>query len=794
MQQTPTQPTPLRELDFGYIISHYLNLLWRWKLWIVIAAPLSIVVVMAGLYRVGSVKPELDATVMIGLESSGSKSAVGDIGESDQMNRMALVKAKGFLSEIVDKLSIRLQVNKYSLHEVFDSVDIESNAPAASYSLSIEKNTYTIKCSSAALGIKKKIVENGSIVNLQKISLAGVTCTFTDQFLKKPFPFDWIIIRKRDAISLLEKSLTVYDRDLREARGRGENVVKISISGRDYRRITKIINTIADEFVKKNLGFKKRKTNETLNVLEKQLQAASDEVTTTQEAVRGFRNAHPNVSLANELQSSVANIALMETSVYTSRTSAQEAQNLYSQLSSASEPDQDNFINEALMFLSRQGLVAASVLQTEFTTLLQQKTALSIGYSKTHPQVLENRSKITAIRNRTLTLVQEFIKNTTTNTLQQSNKIQEITYKLQGLPTLQQQLAELQRKAQVAAQIHSTVLERFNQAKISDAVEMPDVYVMDYAIEPEYTYKLQDLAKTYGIGLIFIILCTFGLPFASDLLDRTARTETELIKLLPYAFLESIPVIFATNNSTGQKKDSNARPQTNLRLIDPKLVTAAYTPDFTNEIFRSLRSKLLLRMHDHTCKRLMITSFGINEGKSLLSANLAITMAQSKLKTLLIDGDIRRGVQHNTFALSKKPGLADFLFSDDSEPLTTLNQLVQPTHVPNLSLLASGPNVPNPSELLGQPKFTQMLDLFSSQYDVIIIDTPPVGVAVDAAIMCNLFHGVILTIKAGSTDVVSLKKRLNEFANLHKNIIGMILNQAKLDSTMKKYKYYSYNY
>lgn len=793
--QQPQQAPTLRELDLGYYVTHYAHLLWRWKWYIIIAMPVAVAGFLFYLIHFNALKPELEAAVMVGLESSDSKSAVADLGESSQLSRLALIKAKGFLSQIVDDLSLRLQIKSYPLHEVFDSVSVDSTAPTAKYQLEFYENTFKLYLWSKALGVKQKLVESGSVANLKTISSPGVFCSFAPEFLKNPHNVTFYVVRQRDAIAILMKNVTVYDKELAKARTvQKENFVGVSLIGRDYRRITKIINYMADEFVAKSLGFKKRKTLETISVLEKQLKAASEQVSLTQDAVRIFRNEHPNIALAAELQNSISNMAMLETSMYSSRTSAEEAQRIQTQLSGANEADQELIITEALLFLSRQGVISASVLQAEFNQLQQQRQTLDAGYSKTHPQVVENRSKITAIRAKTLNLLSEYVKNTATTTYQQSSRIQEITSRLQGLPSLQLQLAELERKAQVASEIHSTVLTRYNQAKISDAVEVPDVYIMDYAIEPEPSSDMANMIKILAIGLIAILVLTLGPPIALDMLDKTVRTESEVTRMLSYTFLESLPTIAAAKGAKKQKKKKGEAPKTSVRLIDPKLVTASYTPDFTNEIFRSLRSKLMLRLHDSQKKHLLVTSLGMNEGKSLICANLAITMAQQKLKTLLIDGDIRRGVQHNTFVLQKKPGLADFLFSE--EPVTTesVSGLVQATHVPNLSIIASGPNVPNPSELLGLPRLETMIDLLSRQFDIILMDTPPFGVSADAAVVGKFFVGAIVVIKAGTTNVVALKKRINEFPSLHNKILGIVLNEAILDGSMKKYKYYSYVY
>lgn len=793
--QQPTQPT-LREFDFGYYITHYANLLWRWKWYILTAAPLCALAFVIYFINFGTQPPELEAAVMLGLENSASKSAVADLGESNQQSRLALIKAKGFLSEIVNQLSLRLVLKGVRINQVFDSISVDSLAPPARYQIKVEENRYQIFYWSRALGIKEKLVESGVVSDLSVLSLPGVSCTFSAAFLKMPFSFGFSIIRQRDAIGMLLKNLTVYDKGLANMRGaERDNFVGISLTGRDYPRITKTINTIADEFVAKNLGFKKRKTNETIAILAKQLQAASEQVATTQDAVREFRNKNPGVGLAADLQGTISNMALIESSMYTTHSSVEDAQKLQAQLSAASEADQDMLLNEALLFLSRQGVLAASVVQVELNGLLQEKVKLSVGYDKSHPLVTQNRQKIADVLNKVKGQLAEFINSSANQTFRQSSKIQEITARLNGLPSQQLQLAELERKAQVAAEINSVVLTKYNQAKISDAVEVPDVFIMDYAIEPEPLPTLKDLLMVFGIGFFAILFITFGPAIAMDLIDQTARTEGEVVKFLPYTFLESIPVVGVPGSAAKLKKrEKSGSQKAQLREIDPKLVTAAYTPDFTNELFRSLRSKIMLRMHDTEKKHILITSMGMNEGKSLICANLAITMAQQKLRTVLIDGDIRRGVQHNTFVLNKKPGLADFLFAEEEVTPDSVRALLQLTHVPNLSLISSGPNVPNPSELLSSKRLQALLDVLSTMADIIILDTPPLGVSVDAAIANELFSGCVVVIKAGSTNVIQLKKRLKEFPSIQKKIIGLVLNQSTLDSNIKKYKYYSYLY
>ncbi|MBD3344369.1 MAG: polysaccharide biosynthesis tyrosine autokinase [Chitinivibrionales bacterium] len=230
------------------------------------------------------------------------------------------------------------------------------------------------------------------------------------------------------------------------------------------------------------------------------------------------------------------------------------------------------------------------------------------------------------------------------------------------------------------------------------------------------------------------------------------------------------------------------------REIDSNLITASYTPDYINEIFRSLRTKITLALHECEDKSVIFTSLDMEVGKSTLSSNVAITIAQQDLKTVLIDGDIRRGVLHNLFVLNKSMGLSDYLSSDVSVNKETMAVLFQKTHVPNLTVISSGQNVPNPSELLTSKRFRELKRLLSEHFDVIIFDSPPLGAVTDAVVMHELFSKYVIIAKAGETNIIDLNKKIDEFPVIKQKIIGIVLNQALVDRKIQYYKYSNYKY
>lgn len=796
MQQRPNQPpapTSLREIDIGFYITHYWNLIWRWKWYILISAPL----VMAGWFtyvlKFGSVKPELDATVVIGMDDPRSMSAVQNVGESVQ-SRIDIVRGRSFLKEIVQQLSLQLTVNDHPRNAIFDSVSIDSSAAIGGYQLKIDKNqkNYQILYTNQQSTIKEKVIDQGELYKFDSLVLPGIYLHFSPLFLKSPSEISFYIAPMRSAIERLRKSIVIQGGG---GGGSGGSAVAINVRGRDYPLIAKTANLIATNFIDKTSSFKKNKTREVIEVLKKQLETATEQLNSAQNAVQNFRQQHPNVGLGADLTNSVASLTQIETNVFNAQQIVKDAEQLKIKLAETEGPSDDlNLsISEAITFLSSRNNLAAPSLQAEFNQLQQRQQELRTGFDKNHPFVVENKNRIASLKNRIVSQIEEYVVNVKTEVSRQQSQVSGITQRMQGLPSQQLRLAELERQSQVSEQIHSTVMGRYNQAKIADATEVTDVFIMDNAIEPISPPDFVNVLMLMGIGILIGIGVAFAPPVIVDFFDKTVRSETELAKVLNYTVLESLPVIGNNHHKhSGKKTDAKNAPV--ARTIDTKLVTSEFSPDFTNEIFRSLRAKIMLRFHDIPKKNIMVSSFDMSEGKSLISANIAITMAQQKLRTVLVDADIRRGVQHNSFVVKKTPGLSTFLFTDDPITPEMVQPLLQPTHVQNLSLLASGQNVPNPSELLGSPRFKELISYLSTIFDVIILDTPPIGLAPDAALISDIFIGCLIVIKAGSTNTIELKKKLEEYPNFKNKIFGLVLNKSLIDKRMRKYKYSSYYY
>lgn len=216
------------------------------------------------------------------------------------------------------------------------------------------------------------------------------------------------------------------------------------------------------------------------------------------------------------------------------------------------------------------------------------------------------------------------------------------------------------------------------------------------------------------------------------------------------------------------------------------LITKLGSKSPITEAYRVLRTNLEFMSPDNPIRSLLFTSSGPGEGKSTTVANISISMASKGKKVLLIDCDLRKPVQHKIFGVSNMVGITTLLV----EHSQTLEEIIQKTHVENLSIITSGPMPPNPAELLGSSKMVNLIKSFMDVYDLVIFDTPPTVSLSDAAILSANIDGVILVVAAGKADRKMVKYTYDVFRKVNANILGVVLNRVKVERGYEQYYYY----
>ena len=205
------------------------------------------------------------------------------------------------------------------------------------------------------------------------------------------------------------------------------------------------------------------------------------------------------------------------------------------------------------------------------------------------------------------------------------------------------------------------------------------------------------------------------------------------------------------------------------------------------EAFKSLRTNIMFSLPKEGCKKIMIVSSVSSEGKSTVSAHLAVSLADMGANVLVIDCDLRRGKVHKFFEVKRNPGLANVLAG-----FTDVNTAVQKTSIDKLYVLSAGVVPPNPSELLASERMKMLMDEFSKSFDYIVIDTSPVNVVSDALALAPLVDGVAVVARQNYTDRNTFEKCIHNLEFAGAKIIGLILNDAHEKTVSYSKKYGSY--
>ena len=219
-----------------------------------------------------------------------------------------------------------------------------------------------------------------------------------------------------------------------------------------------------------------------------------------------------------------------------------------------------------------------------------------------------------------------------------------------------------------------------------------------------------------------------------------------------------------------------------------RLITVADPKSVNTEQFNTIRTNIEFSGVDKQYKSLMVTSSVMSEGKSTISANLAVAFAKQGKRVILVDSDLRRPTMNATFSISRPTGITNFLTDSNIK----LSDIIYRTSVDNLCIIPSGPIPPNPSELIGSNKMTKLITTLSEKSDLVIYDAPPVLSVTDAQIISTKVDGTILVVKANSTEKSQVKMSVNLIDRVHGHIVGSILNDV-MKSANGYYGYYANN-
>lgn len=349
-------------------------------------------------------------------------------------------------------------------------------------------------------------------------------------------------------------------------------------------------------------------------------------------------------------------------------------------------------------------------------------------------------------------------------------KIERETNNLLELNQKMVQYNLLKKESESVQALYTSMLGRAKETDISERISASSIRIIDSAKPADLPFKPKKL-QDISLAILFSLIVGISLVFFLEYLDSSIRTSEDVSVYINLPFLGYIP---------STEKDIKAENEKNLLCFEkPKSKFA--------EAFRAVRTSILFASpEDKPLKTILITSSTPSEGKSLFASNLAEIFCQVNERVVLLDLDMRRPKLHRNFNIEQIPGLSNFLTGNNS-----IQSIIKPTKINNLSIITSGTIPPNPSELLSSEKIHALLEELKINFNRIIIDSPPILSAADTSLLANIVDGVIFVIKGSSVRMEVALQAKNKILDAKGKIIGVVVNNIQPE---KEDSYYYYHY
>ncbi len=761
----------LGDESFNIDFKRYFLVLWKRK-WLILAVTLLISLPWA--YYIKKQPPVYEASCRIRFRNlaSGGEYVIDD-------SRIIELTSRSFAEKVVAQLGLTLKMENDQLLnrlEVFKEFQTTLSPVTGEYVLrKFDDGTYTIH---HVVANKEELIDRGywqEAANNLHETKNGFSFTLNPNISALPKEIHFRIRNLRNTVKAFQANTVVR-------RTGGGSILLLSMTDPNPVMVAKKVNRLAEIFVNESKLLKKNAIENYKKTIEEQLKYSEQELSKTDEKLKEFRSRH-KVSLNSDTQETVRNLQSVETQLSSSMKDREDLSTLLEKIRDdvGSNPDDElKYTYQQITELSTfQTNPKMGILNKQLNDLMQNYNQIAIRFSPEHEEAKKLTEQIREVR--------RAIKIEAINHLQDLNaKISELQaekasleYKLKRLPDELYQLTELERELKAKADLHAQLMTKAQLAQLTDAVETEYVDILDSAIVPDKPMN-RDKKKKAVMGGAFALMLGVGLALALEFFDKAIKTVDDVKRYLKLQVLGTIPNIDFDDIHDYQDSEK-------IKQIDQQLVTYDYSPTPIGEAYRSLRTNLVYSKTTGRVQSLVITSAAPGDGKSFTSANIAISMAQHKSNTLLIDADLRRGVLHNTFGVPKEPGLTNYLTG-----MVGFQHIVNETLIPNLSLISCGSLLPNPSELLGSHQMQRFLDEARRKYDIIIFDSPPLNAATDAIVLGTQVDALVLVIRSGVTDRDVAKQKLELFKNVPVRILGVVLNGTTAEFGHEGYSYYHY--
>jgi polysaccharide biosynthesis transport protein len=567
---------------------------------------------------------------------------------------------------------------------------------------------------------------------------------------------------------------------------RNSRLVQISYTHPDPRLSSEIVNALVRTFVEENFKTKYEAVTQTSDWLSTELADLQMKVQTSEEKLVRYQKDHGILGVDEKQNIVTAKLDELNRELTAAQTDRIQKESNNSLAANGITPESSKPSREGASSMIERLREREAELNTQYA---QATTQFGTGY----PKVAELANQLKQLRTEMATeegRMQQEIRNEYVAALQRENLLttafNEQKQEANQLNENSIEYSVLKRDADANRQLYQDLLQRLKEAGVSAGLRSSNIRVVDVARTPTYPIK-PNIPRNLELGLVLGLVCGIGLAFVLETLDTSVRTMEEVGAISTLPALGTIPL--QLGGGTSLRNRLKAVPVDGRTSDSPTLVTYSRPRSEAAEAYRSLRTSILLSSYGGPPKVILVTSALPQEGKTTISANSALVLAQRGGRVLLIDADLRRPGIDRLFGFRASKGLSTLISGGDK----TEDVIVPFADEPNLWILPAGPIPPQPAELLGSTVMKEHLARWRTEFDHIIIDTPPCLSVTDAVLLSPEADRIILVARAGKTTKLALRRACDVLLQVNARVMGIVLNALSLDSA-ETYYYYGGQY
>jgi capsular exopolysaccharide synthesis family protein len=590
-----------------------------------------------------------------------------------------------------------------------------------------------------------------------------------------------------DAAEALRNRITVTP--IRESR-----LAQVSCRDADPARAQRLLVTLLDAYVEQNLDTSLDSANKAAEWLENQLGKLKTDLESQEMDLHDFKKSNNLLSVSFDDQSNMLRAQIQQLNTRLTEVTAQR-EHLAARLAVLQDlnPDDATAIPRSELIASLHPLRDRyAKAKVELSQLRAQ------GKGDNHPVVLTTQLEFEASRDALNAEIKNIREGVATDLAAVQRELTGLSKLYEGakqqalgLNLNELKYSRLRRSKENTERVFSMVLERSSESGLSKLMPFNNVRVLDRPLlpgAPVSPRKGTNLAFGGALGLLLGLLGAVG----RELLDRTVRNTEQVEQELGLVSVGSLPDVsgkaaLVYGRYYGKSKKKKPRVEELADHARSELFGHTHPKSAPAEAARAICTNLLFMSPDRPFRTMLVTSAGPAEGKTTVSTSIAIALAQTGRRVCLVDCDLRRPQVHRVFGMDAAVGLSSALID-----AARIDEAIQETLVPGLSVIPAGPTPPNPADLMHSEALGRLLTLLDQRFDKVIFDSPPVCVVTDAAILSTRVQATVLVVRALRTRRDAARRALRALHDVGANCVGFVMNALASPSESYQYSYYRY--